>query len=127
MELTNKTTNKNFGIIFSIFFLILSIYPFLNEGFINLWFLFISFIFLILGLTNSNILSPLNKLWFIFGVYLGKFVSPVVMGIVFFLIVTPISFTMKILGKDILVLKRTKKKSYWIEKNSPTSKMKNQF
>tara|TARA_B110000967_G_C18862057_1_gene550557 strand:+ start:1233 stop:1616 length:384 start_codon:yes stop_codon:yes gene_type:complete len=127
MELTNKTTNKNFGIIFSIFFLILSIYPFLNEGFINLWFLFISFIFLILGLTNSNILSPLNKLWFIFGVYLGKFVSPVVMGIVFFLIVTPISFTMKILGKDILALKRTKKKSYWIEKNSPTSKMKNQF
>tara|TARA_B100000780_G_scaffold148621_1_gene103877 strand:- start:2461 stop:2844 length:384 start_codon:yes stop_codon:yes gene_type:complete len=127
MELTNKTTNKNFGVIFSIFFLILSIYQFLNEGFINLWFLFISFIFLILGLTNSSILSPLNKLWFIFGVYLGKFVSPVVMGIVFFLIVTPISFTMKILGKDILTLKRTKKKSYWIEKNSTTSKMKNQF
>ena len=84
MKMINKTTNKNFGIVFFVFFLILSIYPVLNNKIINFWFLSISFIFLILGLLNSNLLSPLNRTWFKFGIYLGKFVSPIVMGAVFF-------------------------------------------
>ena len=127
MKIINKTTNKNFGIVFFVFFLILSIYPVLNNKIINFWFLSISFIFLILGLLNSNLLSPLNRIWFKFGIYLGKFVSPIVMGAVFFLVVTPISLIMKIFNKDILSLKKNTKETYWIKKNGPTSKMKNQF
>ena len=127
MKIINKTTNKNFGIVFFVFFLILSIYPVLNNKIINFWFLSISFIFLILGLLNSNLLSPLNRTWFKFGIYLGKFVSPIVMGVVFFLVVTPISLIMKIFNKDILSLKKNTKETYWIKKNGPISKMKNQF
>ena len=127
MKIINKTTNKNFGIVFFVFFLILSIYPVLNNKIINFWFLSISFIFLILGLLNSNLLSPLNRTWFKFGIYLGKFISPIVMGAVFFLVVTPISLIMKIFNKDILSLKKNTKETYWIKKNGPISKMKNQF
>ena len=58
---------------------------------------------------------------------LGKIISPIVMGFVFFTVVTPISFIMKILGKDLLNLKYNNNKSYWIKKVGPKSKMKNQF
>jgi len=84
-------------------------------------------IFLVLGLLNSKILTPLNKLWFKFGILLGKVVSPLIMGIIFFFVVTPIGFIMRLLGKDVLNLKYNKNKSYWIEKSGPKSKMKNQF
>ncbi|XOJ73756.1 SxtJ family membrane protein [Candidatus Pelagibacter sp. Uisw_114] len=127
MKIINKTTNKNFGIVFFVFFLILSIYPFLNNKIINFWFLSISFIFLILGLLNSNLLSPLNRIWFKFGILLGSFVSPIVMGIVFFAIVTPTSLIMRISGKNLLNLKKGNKKTYWIERSKIESKMKNQF
>ncbi len=80
-----------------------------------------------MGLLNSKILTPLNKIWFKFGVLLGNIISPIVMGIVFFLVVTPISLLMKALGKDILNLKKNTNKSYWIEKTGPKSKMKDQF
>ena len=82
------SSNKSFGIVFSIFFLLISVYPLLNNDPIYYWSLFVSFIFLVLGLMNSKILSPLNLLWFKFGILLGKIVSPVVMGIIFFLVVT---------------------------------------
>jgi large-conductance mechanosensitive channel len=71
--------------------------------------------------------STLNKIWFKFGIFLGKIISPIIMGIIFFLVVTPIGLIMRILGKDLLNLKFNNKKSYWIEKNGPKSKMKNQF
>ncbi len=87
----------------------------------------ISIVFLILGIFNSKILLPLNKLWFKFGLFLGKIVSPVIMGVIFFVVVTPISFIMRILGKDLLNLKYNNNKSYWIKKDGPKSKMKNQF
>jgi len=80
-----------------------------------------------LGLLNSKILSPLNKLWFKFGILLGKIVSPLVMGIIFFLVVTPIAFMMRLLKKDLLNLKFNNESSYWIKKTGPKSKMKNQF
>ena len=121
------SSNKSFGIVFSIFFLIISIYLFLNKYPIYYWSLFVSIIFLILGLMNSKILSPLNLLWFKFGILLGKIVSPVVMGIIFFLVVTPISILLKIFGKDVLNLKFNNNKTYWIEKNGPKSNMKKQF
>jgi len=121
------SSNRSFGIVFFIFFLIVSLYPMLNENEIRLWALIISVIFLVLGLINSIILTPLNKSWYKFGILLGKIVSPIVMGVVFFLVVTPISLIMKLFGKDILNIKKNKKQTYWIEKTGPKSKMKNQF
>ena len=121
------SSNKSFGIVFSIFFLLISIYPLLNNNPIYYWSLFVSFIFLVLGLMNSKILSPLNLLWFKFGILLGKIVSPVVMGIIFFLVVTPISIILKIFGKDVLNLKFNNNKTYWIVKDGPKSNMKKQF
>ena len=121
------SSNKSFGIVFSIFFLLVSIYLLLNNDSIYYWSLLVSFIFLVLGLMNSKILSPLNLLWFKFGILLGKIVSPVVMGIIFFLVVTPISIILKIFGKDVLNLKFNNNKTYWIVKDGPKSNMKKQF
>ena len=121
------SSNKSFGIVFSIFFLLISIYPLLNNDPIYYWSIFVSFIFLVLGLMNSKILSPLNLLWFKFGILLGKIVSPIVMGIIFFLVVTPISIILKMFGKDVLNLKFNNNKTYWIVKDGPKSNMKKQF
>jgi|TARA_B110000444_G_C18295215_1_gene346961 hypothetical protein len=121
------SSNKSFGIVFFIVFLIVSIYPIFNSGDLRIWSLIISITFLILGLLNSSILSPLNKLWFKFGILLGSIISPIVMGIVFFGVVTPTSIIMKIFRKNLLGLKKNNKKTYWIEKPLIKSKMKNQF
>lgn len=121
------SSNKSFGIVFSIFFLIISLYPLFKGDELRFWALIISIIFLILGLLNSKILTPLNKLWFKFGILLGNFISPVVMGVVFFAVVTPTSLIMKVLGKDLLNLKKNNKKTYWIEKSKIKSSMKQQF
>ena len=120
-------SNKSFGIVFFVVFLIIALYPLINAEDIRTWSIIISLVFLILGLINSKILNPLNKLWFKFGILLGKIISPLVMGIIFFLIVTPIGILMKILKKDLLNLNYNNNKTYWIEKNEPKSKMKNQF
>ena len=120
-------SNRSFGIVFSIVFLLIAIYPLINSDGLRVWSLIIAIIFLVLGLINSKILTPLNKLWFKFGILLGRIVSPVIMGLIFFLVVTPIALIMRIIGKDLLNLKFNKEKSYWIEKNGPKSKMKNQF
>mgnify|MGYP001175997157 CR=1 FL=1 len=121
------SSNRSFGLVFFIFFLIIAIYPIIYDESLRVWSLIISFVFLILGLINSKILAPLNKIWFQFGLLLGRIVSPVIMGIIFFLVVTPIALIMKIIGKDLLNLKFNKGKTYWIEKNGPMSSMKNQF
>ena len=120
-------TNKSFGIVFFLFFLIVSLFPLFKNENIRVWSLIIAIIFLILGLLNSKFLTPLNKIWFKFGILLGNFVSPIVMSIVFFAIVTPTSLIMKALGKDLLNLKKDNKKTYWIERSKIKSKMKNQF
>ena len=120
-------SNRSFGIVFFVVFFLIAIYPLLSEGDVRLWSLFISIIFLILGILNSKILSPLNKIWFKFGIFLGKIVSPLVMGLIFFVVVTPIGILMRFLNKDLLNLKFNKNSTYWIEKNGPKSKMKNQF
>ena len=120
-------SNKSFGIVFFIFFSIVSVFPLLKDENIRIWSLIIAIIFLILGLLNSKILTPLNKIWFKFGILLSSFISPVVMGIVFFGIVTPTSLIMKVLGKNLLNLKKGNKKTYWIERSVIKSKMKNQF
>ena len=123
----NKSSNKSFGIVFFLVFFLIGIYPVLNSNDLRFWSLFLSLIFLILGLMNSKILTPLNRIWFKFGMFLGTIVSPFVMGVIFFLIVTPIGIIMKITGKDLLNLRYSNKNTYWIEKSGPKSSMKNQF
>ena len=120
-------SNKSFGIVFFTVFLIIAIWPLLNGYEIRYWSLIISIIFLFLGILNSKILTPLNKIWFKIGILLGNVISPIVMSIIFFLVVTPTSFIMKILGKDLLNLKKNTKNSYWIKKQNQNSRMKNQF
>ena len=120
-------TNKNFGTVFFLVFLIISLFPLLNNENIRIWSIIIALIFLVLGLLNSKILTPLNKIWFRFGIILGNFVSPIIMGIVFFTIVTPTSLIMRVLGKNLLNLKKGNKKTYWIERSKIKSKMRNQF
>ena len=127
MKKIKISSNKSFGIVFFIFFLIIAMWPLINDGNIRLWSLAFSIIFLFLGITNSKILTPLNNLWFKFGLFLGKIVSPIVMGIIFFFIVTPTGIIMRIIGKDILNLKRNNLNTYWIEKTNENSSMKNQF
>ncbi len=121
------SSNRSFGIVFCIVFLLIAIYPILKDGDLRIWSFLISIVFLILGIFNSKFLLPLNKLWFKFGLFLGKIVSPIVMGLIFFLVVTPIGLFMRIIGKDLLNLKINSDKSYWINKSGPKSKMKNQF
>ena len=110
------SSNRSFGIVFFIVFLLIALYPLTYSQDIRVWSTIISIIFLVLGLLNSKILTPLNKLWFKFGIFLGKIISPIIMGIIFFLVVTPIGLIMRIFGKDLLNLKYNKNQSYWIEK-----------
>jgi len=121
------SSNRSFGIVFFIVFILIAFYPLINQEEIRIWSVLISLLFLILGIINSKILTPLNKVWFKFGIFLGKIISPIVMGLIFFLVVTPIAFLMRMLKKDLLNLKFNKNNSYWIEKTDPKSSMKNQF
>ena len=120
-------SNKSFGTVFFIVFTLIGLYPLLKGGNLNIISILIGIIFLILGILNSRFLTPLNKIWFKFGLLLGQIISPVVMGIIFFLVVTPIAFIMRVLGKDVLRLKKKSDNSYWIKKTDLKSKMKNQF
>ena len=120
------SSNRSFGLVFFAIFLIISIWPLLDDKDIRIWSLIVSLIFLILGILNSNLLKPFNKIWFKFGIFLGKIVSPIIMGLVYFLVVTPTGFIMRFLGKDLLKLKKNKNNTYWLAKNYK-SNMKDQF
>ena len=120
-------SNKSFGIVFFILFLIISFWPLLGNGEIRIWALILSIVFLILGVLKPYLLTPLNRIWTRFGFFLGNFISPIVMGFIFFLIVTPTGFLMRIFSKDFMDLKKNNDKSYWIRSNDKKSKMKDQF
>ena len=121
------SSNRNFGLVFFFVFLIVALLPLLKEEPFRIWSIVIAIIFLILGLMNSIYLTPFNRIWTKFGIFLGDFIAPIVMALVFFIVVTPIGFLMRLLGKDILGLKKNNNQSYWIKKDSYKSKMKNQF
>ena len=120
-------SNRSFCVVFFIVFLIIALWPLTNDENIRTLSLIISIIFLILGLFNSKLLTSLNKLWTKFGLLLGKIVSPVVMAVIYFGVVTPIGIIMRILGKDILKLKKNNHNSYWQEKDNSNNNMNNQF
>ena len=122
------SSNRSFGLVFFIVFLIVALWPLKYEEDIKLWSLSLSIIFFILGILNSKLLTPLNKLWFKFGIFLGSIVSPIVMGLVFFLVVTPVGIFMRLLGKDLLKMRKVQNTStYWIKRGKQQSTMKKQF
>ena len=124
----SQSSNRSFGLLFFFVFLILGLWPLKNSLDPNLYFIFISIFFLILGLINSKILSPLNKIWVKFGELLGIVIAPIVMALVYFIVLTPVSLIVRIFGKDLLGLKFSKKKgSYWINRKKKRLLMKKQF
>tara|TARA_B100001057_G_scaffold256954_1_gene257192 strand:+ start:1870 stop:2247 length:378 start_codon:yes stop_codon:yes gene_type:complete len=119
--------NNSFGILFFIVFLIIAVWPIIDSGTIRVWALTLSLIFLILGILNSKILTPLKKGWIKIGEVLGKIIAPIIMGFIYFIIVTPIGIFMRLLGKDLLNIKYNKNQSYWIKRDKNINTMKRQF
>ena len=121
-------SNRSFGITFFILFFFIGLWPLLNNDTIRIWSILISLIFLILGLVNSKYLEPINILWFKFGILLRTLFSPIIMGLVFFLVLTPTALFIRVLGKDLLKRKLKKNKiTYWIYRDKSKSSFKNQF
>ena len=119
--------NKSFGILFFIVFLIIAIWPVLSSEAVRIWAAVISVVFLILGIINSKILTPLKKGWIKLGEILGRVIAPIVMGFIYFIIITPIGILMRLIGKDLLNTKFNKDKSYWIKRAKNIETMKRQF
>ncbi len=122
------SSNRSFGLVFFIVLMIIGLWPLKNNGDVRVYFVLLSISFLILGLINSKLLTPLNLLWFKLGILIGSIMAPIVMGIVFFLIVTPTGLIMKMFGKKMLDNAFDKsKKSYWINRDKKANSMKKQF
>ena len=122
-----KNSNKSFGVLFFIVFLLIALWPLVKGDSLRIWSLLIAIIFLVLGLLNSKILNPFKKIWIKFGEILGKVIAPIVLSIVYFIVITPIGLLLRIFGKDLLGIKFLKKKSYWIKRDKDLGSMKNQF
>jgi hypothetical protein len=125
INIKNKD-NITFGILFFTFFLIIGAYPLKTGGAIRVWSVVLSLVFLIITIIRPNLFTFLNKLWIQFGISLGKIISPIVMGLVFFFVVTPIGILVRILKKDVMGLKRGTS-SYWINREDKVQSMKKQF
>ena len=124
----SKSSNKSFGLLFFVVFLVFGLWPIKNGESLNLYLISSSLIFLFLGLTNSRILSPLNNIWVKFGEIVGMIIAPIIMALVYFVVLTPIGLTMRIFGKDLLGLKFKKKQdTYWIKRKKNLGSMKKQF
>ena len=122
----NKKNNITFGILFFIFFLIIGFFPLISAGIIRIWSVVLSLVFLIITIIRPNLFTFLNRSWIQLGIFLGKIISPIVMGLVFFFVVTPIGILVKILKKDVMGLKRGAS-SYWINREDKLQSMKKQF
>ena len=123
----NKENNKSFGILFFIVFLLIALWPVKDTESIRVWSMVISLLFLILGIINSKFLTPLKKGWIKLGEILGKFIAPIVMGFIYFVIITPIGILLRLFGKDLLNIKFNTNKSYWIKRAKDINTMKRQF
>jgi|TARA_B100000780_G_scaffold19087_1_gene12363 hypothetical protein len=122
-----KSSEKSFGILFSVLFFLIGFWPLLNVAEIRVWSIILAFIFLTLAYLKSELLKPLNRAWIKLGEVIGKIIAPIIMALVFFTIVTPISFLVRVLGKDILMLKFSRKNSYWIKRKNNITTMDKQF
>jgi hypothetical protein len=123
-----NTQNRSFGLLFFIVFLAFALWPLTKKGEINLYLISIALIFLILGLLNSKILTPLNRSWIKFGELLGRIIAPIIMGIVYFIILTPVSLLVRLFGKDLIGMKfNNNLKTYWIKRKKHLGTMDKQF
>jgi hypothetical protein len=119
-EAPRSSSNRSFGLVFASVFLVVAVYPLLLGDGVRAWSLALSALFLVLALAVPRVLSPLNRAWTRFGLLLHRLVSPVVLGIMFFLVVTPMGLVMRALGKDPLRLRFDRRAStYWIERAPP--------
>ena len=124
----SRSSNKSFGLLFFVVFLIIGLWPLKNGENLNIYFITASVVFLILGLLNSKLLTPLNKSWIKLGEILGIIIAPIVMALVYFVILTPVSLIVRMFGKDLLNLKFLKEKdTYWIKRKKSLGSMKKQF
>jgi hypothetical protein len=121
-----RKDNITFGILFFILFLIIGLYPLKSEGLIRIWSVVLSLVFLIITIIRPNLFTFINKLWIQFGILLGKIISPIIMGLVFFFVVTPIGILVRIFKKDVMGLKRGAN-TYWINREDKVQSMKKQF
>ena len=121
------SSNRSFGILFSIIFAVIAFWPLKSLGEIRVWSLVVASIFLLLGLINSKLLYPLNFVWVKFGELIGKVVAPLVMALIFFIILTPIGLFLRLIGKDLLNIKLNQNKTYWIKRDKKPGSMKRQF
>jgi len=122
-----KSSEKSFGILFSIVFLVISIWPLLQGSPIRFWTLFIALIFLALAFLKQELLKPLNNAWIKFGETLGKIIAPIIMALIFFFILTPIGLALRMFKKDLLKLKTSNDNSYWIKREKNITTMDKQF
>ena len=125
--MTKLISNINFVIVFFVVFLLISIWPIMDGQALRAWSLVVSLIFLILGILNSKILTPINLAWIKLGEIRGRFIAPIIMAVIYFLIVTPIGLFMRIIGKDLLNIKFSQNSSYWIKREKKLGPMKRQF
>ena len=124
----NESSNRSFGLVFFIVFLVIAFWSFRGEYHqIKLLPFSLSIVFLILGLLNSKVLTPFNKIWIKFGELLGRIIAPLVMMFIFFIIITPLSLFIKLIGKDLINIKYTNAKTYWIKRSKDLGSMKKQF
>ena len=124
----SQSSNRSFGLLFFIVFIVVGLWPVIKGETANIYLILISLFFLIFGLINSKILSPLNKAWIKLGEILGLIIAPIIMTLVYFIILTPISLIVRMLGKDLLGLKFLKKQdTYWTKRKKKLGTMKKQF
>ena len=122
------SSEKKFGILFFIVFLIIGISPIFTSNSVRFWSLSLAVIFLIISYVNPSLLKPLNQIWIKFGELLGRFIAPIAMLIIFFFILTPISLIVRIFKKDLLNCNFSKKRdSYWYKREKNLRSMDKQF
>jgi len=126
-NLVKISSNRSFGFLFFVVFLAVSLWPLKSQGDLRLWAFILSLIFLVLGILNSKFLNPLNNIWLKFGELLGRIISPIVMAFVYFLTITPLAFTLRLFGKDLLNIKFNSKNTYWINRKENVGSMRKQF
>lgn len=130
-EEVEGSSDRSFGVVFAVVFLIIALFPLLHAGAVRWWSVGVSAAFAVVAFTVPGILAVPNRLWMKFGLLLAKIVSPIALGILFYLVFTPIGLLMRLAGKDPMRLKADPNaKSYWIDREPPgppPQSMTNQF
>lgn len=123
----HRNNNKSFGILLFFVFTFISLWPLLSKNEVRIWSLAIAIIFLITAILKPKLLSPFTKLWMKLGELIGKFISPIIIGTIFFLLLTPIGLLMKMFKKDLLNLKFSKNETYWVNRKTKINSMDKQY